>query len=277
MTTVVLRDLDWTPPKFLLRGLRLTSDGGPVQFVEPRFANASKTPEASVPSARNSPALEADRARIAAVKANIKALAQRLEDAKDGRGQSALALAVQLRRLRERHAIQSNPLPLPLGPAIEAKSIKIKGYAATSDVDADRARFAPSCSWPKLDPSKIRLLISHDEAREAGHIDSIEVDSLGRVVVVATITDPFAMRLSGLSISASVERFTIRHADSPTLMAGEIEAVRAVDEVSLTSTPANPKCLVFERAIPSAVETSYDELLAAVKRVRETAAALVAA
>jgi phage head maturation protease len=250
-------------------------------IVEFPIQRASEKPQEPplLPGPRNTaPASETaapDLAELAAMRSKVEALRVRLEEAKEGHGQSALALAVQLRRLRQRHNIHPNLLPLPLGPPIEARSIKIEGYAATADVDADRSRFLPTC-WPRLDASKIKLLMSHDEAREAGTVDSIEVDALGRVLITATVSDPFAMRMPAMSISASVDKFTIREPDSRGFV-GEIERVTAVNEISLTSTPQNRAAVVLERSIPTAVDLSYEEMIDRIKRMQKMVQEMMAA
>ena len=149
---------------------------------------------------------------------------------------------------------------MALADPIDAKSIRIRAIAATADIDADRSRFLAQC-WPRLDPTKIKLLMNHDPERVAGHINAIEVDALGRVVVTCTVTDPYAMRLPAMSISARIGGFVIRHSDSPTLFAGEITAVTEVNECSLTSTPSNRRCLVLERTIPSPADLRHQEML----------------
>ena len=180
------------------------------------------------------------------------ALARRLEDAKRGIGGGGLALDARLRQVRLRYNIHPNPSPLPLAEPIDAQSIKIRGYAATADVDLDRGRFRPDC-WPVLDPSRIKLLMNHDPTKEVGRIDEVTVDARGRVTIVATVTDPLAMRQPALSISASVGKFTIERPDSATFV-GEVEQVTDINETSLTRTPSNPRAVVLERWVPSPVE-----------------------
>ena len=219
----------------------------------------------------------AELAQISAMSAEaaveIERLTHGLEDARRGVGSGGLALGVQLRKLREAHHVRANLLPLPLADPIEAKCVRIRGYAATADTDADRSRFSPA-SWPALDPGNIKLLMSHDPDREVGTIDEIAVDALGRVLITATVTDPFAMRLPALSISASVEKFTIRDPDRPSFV-GEIERVGDVNEISLTSTPSNRQCLVFERHVLSPYELSSQELIDRVRRMQKLAAAMM--
>jgi hypothetical protein len=233
--------------------------------VSPVGPSMPSEPETPVP----------DLAALAAIRSEVEALQVRLEQARDGIGSGGLALSTQLKRLRQRHNVHASPLPLPLGPPCEAKALRIRGYAATPDVDADRSRFLPTC-WPALDASRIKLLVSHDFDREVGHLDSIEVDALGRVVVVATVTDVFAMGLPALSISASIERFTIHNPDRSGFV-GEIERVSEVNEISLTTTPSNRNCLVFERWIPSPVDLSYEAMIAQAKRMQKLALQLRAA
>ena len=115
--------------------------------------------------------------------------------------------------------------------------------------------------------------MSHDFNREAGVIDEISVDALGRVVVVATVSDRMAMRLPALSISASIDKFTVRGSERPDFV-GEIEAVTDVNEISLTSTPSNRNCLVLERWEPDPIALSYEAVIDRVKRMQQLVVAL---
>ena len=115
--------------------------------------------------------------------------------------------------------------------------------------------------------------MNHDLTKEVGTLDEISVDAMGRMTIVATLTDREAMRLPGLSVSARVESFRIERPESA-LFVGEVTRVSAVNEITLTQTPANRNCLVLERVIPSAVELSYDAMIDQVRRMRETIVAL---
>ena len=117
--------------------------------------------------------------------------------------------------------------------------------------------------------------MSHDEAREVGAIDEISVDVLGRVVIVATVTDGMAMRMPALSISARIGGFTIRNPDSPAFV-GEITSVTDVNECSLTSTSSNRHCLVLERWIPSPYELSSQAVIDQARRLQAMVQALAA-
>lgn len=141
----------------------------------------------------------------------------------------------------------------------------MRGYAATADIDADRHRFRPGC-FGKIDRSKIRLLLKHDPKVIAGTVDDIELDALGRLVVVCTVTHPLAMRMPAFSIGASVENFTIRNPDSAGVY-GEVEEA-VLDEISLTERPGNRNALLLERYIPSALDLSNEAVLAKLKAVQ---------
>ena len=288
MIAAAFRAFDGHVPPFLLRGVRLTTNNPECRGLiyqpsvpEPQEAASPLECRFLPPSPKSQPARlpappssTAEAARIAAVQADIERLNARLEEARNGRGTGGLALSTRLKRLRAAHNINPIALPLPLGPAIDAKSIRIRGYAATCDIDDDRARFLQGC-WPKLDAAKIKLCIAHDITREAGTLDSIEVDALGRVVIIATVVDSFAMRLPGLSVSASVDKFTIRNPGRRDFV-GEIEAIREVQEISLTSTPANRQCLVFERREIPDYGSSGQEMIDHIHRMREMILALQA-
>lgn len=312
MSAATLRAFKGTPPAFLLRGARLITDnpdcrglvltpheligdpaarrgpgeaqddqeasGGPLLAPEPETpATEPPSPAGAAADAERQAAL-AELAQITAMSAEAAAgidrLAGRLAEAKEGRGSGGMALKIQLLRLMARHNVRSvDPPPLPLLAPIDAPSIRIKGLAATADVDLDRTRFLRHC-WPKLDPGQIKLVVGHDLSREVGTIEEIDVDAFGRVMIVATVTDKAAMRLSGLSISAMVAKHTIRDPDDRFGFRGEVERVSDVNEISLTATPANRRCIVTERWIPSPRELSNDALLAKLKDIQVTVAAM---
>jgi hypothetical protein len=119
------------------------------------------------------------------------------------------------------------------------------------------------------------LLLGHDHYHVAGTVDEISVDRLGRVVIVATVTDPLAMRMPALSISASVDKFTIERPDRFDFV-GEVERVTDINEISLTTTPSNRRAVVFERWIPTPVELSNELLLDKFKAFQASVAALCA-
>jgi hypothetical protein len=217
-------------------------------------------------------------ARKAEAAAEIERQAVRLEDARRGIGSTGgLALIVALRNLMDRHGLaHANPPPLPLSSPIDAPSIRIRAVGATTDLDLSRSRFSPMCKWPALDPSRIRLLVSHDETRVAGKIEEIAFDAMGRMIVVATVTDRAAMMLPALSISAAIGKFTIVNAASPSLLYADIEEVTDISEFSLSTTPANLACRILERWIPTPYELSSEALMARVKAFQATVAALQA-
>ena len=288
MNGTALRALDWTPPAFLLRGARLIADNpdcrgsiasprGPGEAQEaasfvggPSIAPEPKTPVLSAPA----PALAASEAQTiisapqellppdperAAALAELEAIS-----AKQGIGTSGLALAVQLRRLMAAHAIGPNPEPWPLALL---GSLEPQGAGLCGD-GRHRRRPAPvpARCFGKIDRSKIRLLLKHDPKVIAGTVDDIELDALGRLVVVCTVTHPLAMRMPAFSIGASVENFTIRNPDSAGVY-GEVEEA-VLDEISLTERPGNRNALVLERYIPSALDLSNEAVLAKLKAVQ---------
>ena len=257
-----IRTFEGPPPAFLVKGAWVTSAGGPVELR--RAIEASPSP--CVPSP----------ADVAALKADLDRLNARLVEAREGKGNSALALTIQLRRLMLRHGVRLvDPPPLDLLPPIEAERIRFRGVAATSAIDLDRTMFRADC-WPRLDASNIKLCVSHNIDRVAGSLDTIEV-SAGRLVVTGTITDKAAMRLPGLSVSALVEKYTILNPDDRYVFCGEIEKVGAINEISLTQIPGNRNCLVTERWPVSAIETSYDDMIGRIRKLQGMVAALKAA
>jgi hypothetical protein len=305
MTAALRQAFDGHVPTFMIKGMRLTSDNPAcrVEVVARRVSrdivpdgtsgaktggeikrtNGEDVPNGTLGLPSGDPDREAALAALAdiaekreALSEDIRELAGKLADAKNGVGSGGLALTVRLKQLRERHRLTSAAPPaLPLLPAIDAPSIRSRGIAASSDIDLDRCCFAHNCQWSVMDPAKIPLLVSHDEKRVAGALESIEVDSRGRVIVTGTITDHAAMTLPALSISAAVERFSIHNPDDRFGWHGSVDAVSEVSEISLSANPANRKCLL-ERWVPSAIDLSYEEMIDRVKRMQELVMELAA-
>jgi hypothetical protein len=203
--------------------------------------------------------------------AEVERLAAELADAKEGRGSGGLAMTVQLRRLMRDHNIRLDAKPLPLAVPCEANSLRRKGYASTPDIDESRTCFRAGC-FGVIDKSAVKLLLKHDPSIVAGSIEQLEVDARGRLVAICTVTHPLGMRMPAFSIGVAVRKCTIRNPDSVSFYADVEEAV--LEEISLVDQPANRKAIVTERWIPSAVELSNEALIARVKAVQATVAAL---
>jgi hypothetical protein len=95
--------------------------------------------------------------------------------------------AKQAALMRKHNVRPIERAPIPLLPATAGSQI-IEGYAATSDVDAERMSFKRGAlTWPG-DLSKLPLLVRHDTSRVAGRI--LDVD--GRLFIRARVDDPEA-------------------------------------------------------------------------------------
>jgi hypothetical protein len=190
------RSFEGPPPGFPFRGLRLTSDGGPVEFplrgasepVEPNHSTIvlETEPPPCVPSG----------ADLAALRADIDRLKRRAEDARNGVGdRGGLALTVRMQRLMARHNLAyANPKPVDLLPEINAPAIRIRAIGATSALDLGRTYFSPQCRWAPFDISRIKILVGHDEKRgPVGRLIDLSFDEHGRLVLVADVFDRDAM------------------------------------------------------------------------------------
>ena len=71
-----------------------------------------------------------------------------------------------------------------------------------------------------------------------------------------------------------VAKYTICNPDDRFRFAGEVERVSDVNEVSLTSNPGNRNCLVLERWIPSPLELSNEAIIAKLRDIQATVAAM---
>jgi HK97 family phage prohead protease len=175
----------------------------------------------------------------------------------------ALKMTLELRELRRKHGMENPLKPLPLLPPLQAPhGVLIKALASDSSVDLDRGRFAPGSI--KL-AEGLRLLLRHNPEREVGEIIDVDLKPNGDVVVDALITDPSAANLPGLSIGATVRKFSTHDAESRTGFRCEVEDC-TVSEISLTEHPANLRCTVQERR---PVEPFDLSLLAWRRSVRE--------
>ena len=130
------------------------ASGGHIPAPEPATpATEAPSPALTASDAERQAALaelEALAARNAEAAAEIERLTHGLEDAKRGIGSGGLAMTMSLRKLMARHNVQALRLPpLPLAEPVDAPSVRIRGIAATSDIDLDRTRFLRDC-WPKL-------------------------------------------------------------------------------------------------------------------------------
>ena len=313
---------DGRVPGFLLRGMRMVSDGGRVELVD-RFRTAVKTPEARFTSASKTPALHraqepqggreplecpfvppepetpvpelpspaviasdpereaaiAELAQLSVLHAKAAAenerLSQRIEDARLGKGSSALAMSIALRKLAVRHNIRPVEFaPMPLLPDLNSPAVRFKGIAASNHVDAARTSFHRDCWGNCLDnPKAILLCLGHDEAKVVGTLETVELRA-GAVWVTGIITDKAAQRMPALSISVMVEDHVIRDPDDRYAFRGEVTKISACNEITLTDHPQNSVCKVTERWPVTAADLIHQEMLDRIRRMRETIIAM---
>ncbi len=151
-------------------------------------------------------------------------------------------MTVALRQLMQRHNVRSLRLPpLPLAEPVDAQIVKVRGIAATGDVDLDRTWFRHGC-WPKLDPGQIKLLVNHDREPQRRNDRDDRRRPYGPSDHSRHVTDKDAMRLPALRISAMVAQVHHQRPDSASFV-GEVVRVSDVNEMSLSTTPANRQCL----------------------------------
>jgi phage head maturation protease len=156
---------------------------------------------------------------------------------------AGLAMKVKLRELMNQHQVRIEPRVLPLAPATGCPMI-LKGYAATVDVDAERTRFAPH-AFGLLRASQVKLLYRHDPTQIAGEVQDLCYDARGNLCIVAKVTHERAQRCGGFSIGGRVRSFKLHNANSKDFFA--VVDDLALEEISLTETPANMNAVVQSR------------------------------
>jgi hypothetical protein len=299
-------------PGFLLKGAMLTAAGGPVIVAEtprrrggleaqdwqeasegPDIASEPEKPATDAPSPAvkllsdksfdaPDPERQAALAELAQLSvlyseaaAENERLAKVIEDAKQGKGSSALGMSIALRKLAARHNVRPVDFaPLPLLEPIDAPQVRFKGIAASDHVDDGRMSFHPACWGNCLDnPKAILLCLGHDEAKVVGTLETVELRA-GAVWVTGAITDKAAMRMPALSISVMVEDHVIRDPDDRYAYRGEVTKISACREITLTDHPQNAVCKITERWPVTAADLIHQEMLDRIRRMRETIIAM---
>ncbi|MBT1511781.1 hypothetical protein KIP88_14815 [Bradyrhizobium sp. SRL28] len=170
-------------------------------------------------------------------------------------------LKLQLAKLALQHRvrpIERAPLPLLSGSTLPQI---VEGFAATSDIDADRMAFVPgSLSWPD-DLSTLPLVFGHTQ-RVAGSILSLENRTDGKLAIKARADE--GRDLPAFSICAVVTEAEIRNANS-ICFHGLIHKAM-ITHVAMTDRPSNPCALVTRRCD---VDRTHDDALAAIERLRK--------
>jgi hypothetical protein len=205
--TVALRALDWEPPRFLLRGLPITIDGGRVytrdDLVElervrqtdailrrsPAPAGAQEAQDAPTSVEGHDPTPEAETAACEPPGALASGVGQRLH--RD----------IAQRMAERNFEVEAHPL-LPLAPPSDCP-VLIRGVATRTEIDSMRTMVLPhALSWDELPP----ILLRHGEP--CGECLSLEYSLSGtELIVVARIDLPEARRMPGLSINFVPEAY----------------------------------------------------------------------
>jgi hypothetical protein len=156
----------------------------------------------------------------------------------------ALRMRAELAALMRRHNVTLKPQPsIPLAPETACSQI-LQGLAMTTDVDQERTRIR-GFAFGLLSPRRIRLLHRHNEAQIAGEIEDLSYDEHGRLKIRCRVDHEQARRCGGFSVSARVNEYRLRDVDTPNFFAEVTDAT--LDEISLTSEPANSRALVRSR------------------------------
>jgi hypothetical protein len=177
----------------------------------------------------------------------------------------ALRMKHELHALAARHRV-----PLPTGAHTEPPlpccdgPMLLAGYASTFDIDFERTKFAPdSLRWlPWAKP----LLFHRHVPVVIGTVDSLNYSDAG-LRVVARTDHRLAKLTAAFSIGATIKSYVLRNADSPDFFAEVL--VATLDEISLTSTPANPHALVHERMPASLHGPAYTVLVERIARLQQ--------
>ena len=155
----------------------------------------------------------------------------------------ALKMKVELAALMRRHGITQVPYSLPLAPATPCP-MTLSGFASTNDIDAERMRFR-GFAFGLLRPSCVQLLFKHDSSQPAGVVEKLSYDPYGRLQIECRVDHELGRRLGAFSVGCRIRSYAIHRADSADFYA-EIEDA-ALEEVSLTDCPSNPRALVRSR------------------------------
>ncbi len=161
---------------------------------------------------------------------------------------SALVLNAQMSRLMRQHdQTLVTPELVPLAPAVDHPQI-LEGRASTLDLDCEKIKFAPF-AFGALSSGYPPLLHEHDHSLIAGHIERLEYNAEGELLIAAYVTLDQARRCGGFSVGAKVVRFELCDVESPDFYALILKAV--LTDVSLTSRPVNRHATVLHRSRPS--------------------------
>jgi len=173
---------------------------------------------------------------------------------------TALRMRLALKNLCEKHKVSADPCLIPLTAPVDGDLI-VEGFAVTSDLDGDRTRFRKyAFGYPLLFRHGYPpLLVRHDPQQIAGVIDELAYDLDGRLLIAATLTHPLAKRMGAFSISAKVNEYEIKDADTPDFHA--IINNAEISEISLTDRPSNPEALVMFRHPASSLVKQYELLI----------------
>jgi hypothetical protein len=166
----------------------------------------------------------------------------------------AFRMRLELSQLARRHRVEPKlSCALPLADP-HPRPVIISGMAMSCSVDQERMRFRPwSLSYLPWRPPQ--LLFRHKEP--AGEILKLRDDAKGRLVIEARVDHPEARRCAGLSVAATIEAYELREIDDPDSYHALITRAR-LDEISLTPTPADPKCTVTSRLPVSPLPEYFD-------------------
>ena len=183
---------------------------------------------------------------------------------------TALGMRIALSRLRKARGITVAPVTIPFSPPTQYAQI-LSGYADTTTRDLQHQKFL---GWAfgniKLqDPPP--LYFKH-QSREVGIIDSLSYDDHGALLITATVNDPLARRANAFSVGCTVVQYELVNTDTPDFFALIKHA--ALNEISLTDTPANPAAIVTSRRDVSAQAEFYGHAVSAVDRIAQIVALL---
>jgi hypothetical protein len=168
---------------------------------------------------------------------------------------SALAMEIAIkRRLRHYGLAQPTPIALPFLPSVDGPQI-LSGIAVSTTIDLMRTKFRPfSVTWPQ----GVKLNYRHREV--AGKVLELSYTKDGEVKIECEATHSLARRSPCFSVAASVLRWELIDGDKPNFYALVNEAV--INEVSLTTSPCNPNCVVKGRAPVMTAQGEFFDLMA---------------
>jgi hypothetical protein len=262
--TAALRSLDWTPPRFLLKGMALVSNGGRaftrddwLELQRERFTSAGKpAQDGQGPVEGHLPAPEPETAVLEPPAAPPAPFAAGV----------GMRLSRELDRLLGARGRPLTPPPLPRFPPSDGPML-IRGVASRTEIDSVMTMMVPNALfWDADNLPPLR----HKHGEICGQILSLRYVNFGaELMLEARVDDVEAAREGGLSIAFTPSEFEVVDRGGRNWHARVVKA--RLDECSLTDRPCLASARITARTPAIALEFSdrrYQALADQVSRMK---------